>query len=64
MTTIASGHGIATISNGATLDAWFPSPSLSALSGAVPAELISLASLFYSDVASEFICSTLEFSIF
>jgi 2,3,4,5-tetrahydropyridine-2-carboxylate N-succinyltransferase len=25
------------------LDAWFPSPSLSALSGAVPAELISLA---------------------
>jgi 2,3,4,5-tetrahydropyridine-2-carboxylate N-succinyltransferase len=43
MTTIASGHGIATISNGATLDAWFPSPSLSALSGAVPAELISLA---------------------
>ena len=48
MTTIASGHGIATISNGATLDAWFPSPSLSALSGAVPAELISLAS---ADVA-------------
>jgi 2,3,4,5-tetrahydropyridine-2-carboxylate N-succinyltransferase len=43
MTTIASGHGIATISNGATLDVWFPSPSLSALSGAVPAELISLA---------------------
>jgi 2,3,4,5-tetrahydropyridine-2-carboxylate N-succinyltransferase len=43
MTTIASGHGIATISNGTTLDVWFPSPSLSALSGAVPAELISLA---------------------
>jgi 2,3,4,5-tetrahydropyridine-2-carboxylate N-succinyltransferase len=43
MTTIASGHGIATISNGATLDVWFPSPSLSALSGAVPAELNSLA---------------------
>ena len=48
MTTIASGHGIATISNGTTLDVWFPSPSLSALSGAVPAELTSLAS---ADVA-------------
>jgi 2,3,4,5-tetrahydropyridine-2-carboxylate N-succinyltransferase len=43
MTTIASGHGIATISKGATLDVWFPSPSLSALSGAAPAELNSLA---------------------
>lgn len=43
MTTIASGHGIATISNGTTLDVWFPSPSMSALSGAAPAELISLA---------------------
>ena len=45
MTTIASGHGIATISNGTTLDVWFPSPSLSALSGAVPAELHSLAGI-------------------
>ena len=43
MTTIASGHGIATISNGTTLDVWFPSPSLSALSGAAPAELTGLA---------------------
>jgi 2,3,4,5-tetrahydropyridine-2-carboxylate N-succinyltransferase len=43
MTTIASGHGIATISNGATLDVWFPSPSLSALSGSAPAELKALA---------------------
>ena len=43
MTTIASGHGIATISNGTTLDVWFPSPSLSSLSGSVPAELNSLA---------------------
>jgi 2,3,4,5-tetrahydropyridine-2-carboxylate N-succinyltransferase len=43
MTTIASGHGIATIAKGATLDVWFPSPSLSALSGAAPAELNSLA---------------------
>jgi 2,3,4,5-tetrahydropyridine-2-carboxylate N-succinyltransferase len=45
MTTIASGHGIATISNGTTLDVWFPSPSLSALAGAVPAELHSLAGI-------------------
>jgi 2,3,4,5-tetrahydropyridine-2-carboxylate N-succinyltransferase len=43
MTTIASGHGIATISNGTTLDVWFPSPSLSALSGSAPAELTALA---------------------
>jgi len=43
MTTLASGHGIATISNGTTLDVWFPAPTLSALSGAMPAELISLA---------------------
>jgi 2,3,4,5-tetrahydropyridine-2-carboxylate N-succinyltransferase len=43
MTTIASGHGIATISNGTTLDVWFPSLSLSALSGSAPAELTALA---------------------
>ena len=43
MTTIASGHGIATISNGTTLDVWFPSPSLTALSGSAPAELTALA---------------------
>ena len=39
---IASGHGIATISQGTTLDVWFPSPSLSALSGSIPAELLAL----------------------
>jgi len=43
MTTIASGHGIATISKGTTLDVWFPTPSLSALSGTAPAELVALA---------------------
>jgi 2,3,4,5-tetrahydropyridine-2-carboxylate N-succinyltransferase len=43
MTTIASGYGIATISQGTTLDVWFPNPSLSSLSGSVPAELIALA---------------------
>jgi len=42
MTTIASGHGIATIAKGATLDVWFPSPALSQLSGSVPAELTAL----------------------
>ena len=43
MTNIASGHGIATISNGTTLDVWFPSPSLSSLSASVPTELTALA---------------------
>ena len=42
MTTIASGHGIATISKGTTLDVWFPSPTLSALVGSAPAELSAL----------------------
>ena len=42
MTTIASGHGIATISNGTTLDVWFPSPALSPLSGSAPTELAAL----------------------
>lgn len=43
MTTIASGHGIATISNGTTLDVWFPEPTLSALSDTVATELTALA---------------------
>lgn len=43
MTTIASGHGIATIAQGVTLDVWFPNPVLSALSGSAPAELTALA---------------------
>ena len=42
MTTIASGHGIATIAKGVTLDVWFPSPSLSRLSASVPPELSGL----------------------
>ena len=42
MTTIASGHGIATIAKGIPLDVWFPSPALSQLSGSVPAELSAL----------------------
>jgi len=42
MTTIASGHGIATISNGTTLDVWFPAPALAPLSGSAPAELSAL----------------------
>jgi 2,3,4,5-tetrahydropyridine-2,6-dicarboxylate N-succinyltransferase len=42
MTTIASGHGIATIAKGVTLDVWYPSPALSQLSPSVPAELTAL----------------------
>jgi 2,3,4,5-tetrahydropyridine-2-carboxylate N-succinyltransferase len=60
MTTIASGHGIATISNGTTLDVWFPSPSLSALSGSVPAELTALAG---SDAARAVTCEVISIEI-
>jgi 2,3,4,5-tetrahydropyridine-2-carboxylate N-succinyltransferase len=42
MTTIASGYGIATISNGTTLDVWFPSPVLAPLAATSPAELAAL----------------------
>lgn len=42
MTTIASGHGIATLSQGTTLDVWFPAPSLSPLATTPPAELSAL----------------------
>ena len=42
MTTIASGHGIATMAKGVTLDVWFPSPALSQLSPTIPAELSAL----------------------
>jgi len=42
MTTIASGHGIATIAKGVTLDVWFPSPAMSQLSPTVPTELSAL----------------------
>ena len=42
MTTIASGHGIATLAKGITLDVWFPSPALSKLSGSAPTELSAL----------------------
>jgi len=42
MTTIASGHGIATMSAGKTLDVWFPTPQLGALTATVPSELTAL----------------------
>lgn len=42
MTTIASGHGIATIAKGTTLDVWFPAPALSPLTGTIPTELTAL----------------------
>lgn len=41
---IASGHGIATItSSGVLLDAWFPNPTLAPLSGHPSPELVALA---------------------
>jgi len=42
MTTLASGHGIATIASGKVLDVWFPAPALSALTAAIPSELMVL----------------------
>jgi len=42
MTTIASGHGIATVAQGKILDVWFPSPVLNPLSASVPPELLAL----------------------
>ncbi|MEY3919541.1 MAG: hypothetical protein RLZ15_335 [Actinomycetota bacterium] len=41
---IASGHGIATITaSGVVLDVWYPNPALAPLNGAAPAELNALA---------------------
>ncbi|MBU6313464.1 MAG: 2,3,4,5-tetrahydropyridine-2,6-dicarboxylate N-succinyltransferase [Actinomycetales bacterium] len=42
MTTIASGHGIATTAAGKTLDVWFPLPQLASLTATVPDEIKSL----------------------
>ena len=42
MTTIASGHGLATTAHGKVLDVWFPEPTLNALSPTVPQELTAL----------------------
>jgi 2,3,4,5-tetrahydropyridine-2-carboxylate N-succinyltransferase len=46
MSSIASGHGIATItSSGVVLDVWYPNPSLAALSGEPTPELLALAGI-------------------
>jgi len=42
MSTRASGHGIATIAHGVTLDVWYPNPTLSPLSGEPSQTLKSL----------------------
>lgn len=42
MSSLAHGHGIATLSGSTVLDIWFPSPGLGAISGAPNAQLISL----------------------
>jgi 2,3,4,5-tetrahydropyridine-2-carboxylate N-succinyltransferase len=42
MTTLASGHGIATMAAGSVLDVWFPAPQLGALPASVPSELTTL----------------------
>ncbi len=42
MTTLASGHGIATVAAGKVLDVWYPSPALGGLTSVVPSELTAL----------------------
>lgn len=42
MSTAASGHGIATIAGGVTLDVWYPAPVLAPLTGTPPTSLTSL----------------------
>ncbi|CAB4336190.1 MAG: 2,3,4,5-tetrahydropyridine-2,6-dicarboxylate N-succinyltransferase [Actinobacteria bacterium] len=42
MTTLASGHGIATIASGKVLDVWFPAPQLNALTVEIPSELTTM----------------------
>lgn len=43
MSTLAHGHGIATLSGTTVLDVWFPVPALGALTGTSDAELTALA---------------------
>lgn len=43
MSTLAHGHGIATLSGTTVLDVWFPAPALGALTGTPDAELTALA---------------------
>jgi 2,3,4,5-tetrahydropyridine-2-carboxylate N-succinyltransferase len=43
MSSLAHGHGIATLSGSTVLDVWYPAPSLGALTGTPDAALIALA---------------------
>jgi len=43
MSTLAHGHGIATLSGSTVLDVWFPTPSLGALTGTPDDALVALA---------------------
>ncbi len=43
MSTLAHGHGIATISGSTVLDVWYPAPALGALTGTPDAALTALA---------------------
>ena len=42
MSSLAHGHGIATVAGSTVLDVWFPSPALGALTGAPDATLTSM----------------------
>jgi 2,3,4,5-tetrahydropyridine-2-carboxylate N-succinyltransferase len=43
MSSLAHGHGIATLSGSTVLDVWFPTPALGALTGSPDASLVALA---------------------
>ena len=43
MTSLAHGHGIATLSGSTVLDVWFPAPALGAITGTPDASLVALA---------------------
>ena len=42
MSSLAHGHGIATLAGSTVLDVWFPSPALGALAGTPDATLTSM----------------------
>ena len=43
MSSLAHGHGIATISESTVLDVWFPNPSLGAIVGQPDSALVAMA---------------------
>ena len=64
MTTIASGHALATMSQGQLLDAWFPSPVLARLESKSPSELTELVgSDLARGITREFVSIEIDIAI-